>query len=152
MDTFVSHSDTETMEFGRRLGSALCGGEVILLCGPLGSGKTMLTKGIAAGIGIQEVVTSPSFAILCLYHGEPSLCHADFYRVQDTAEMEDLLEDYLYHVDFVTVVEWGEPLISSLPSFICIRVELAGDSRMISVEREDSEPSVPKRIEDGSRS
>jgi tRNA threonylcarbamoyladenosine biosynthesis protein TsaE len=149
MDTHVSHSDTETMEFGRRLGSTLRGGEVIFLCGPLGSGKTVLAKGIAAGIGIQEVVTSPSFAILYLYHGVPGLCHADFYRIQDRSEMEDLLEDYLYRGDFVTVVEWGESLISSLPSFILIRIELSGDCRLISMEREDSQPSVPHQSQGG---
>ena len=150
MDTHISHSDTETMEFGRRLGSTLHGGEVVLLCGPLGSGKTVLAKGIAAGIGIRDVVTSPSFAILYLYPGAPGLCHADFYRVQDRSEMEDLLEDYLYREDVVTVVEWGEPLITFLPSCVCINIELDGDRRLISTEREGSVPSEPKQSRDGS--
>ena len=151
MDTYISNSDAETIEYGRRLGASMHGGETILLCGPLGSGKTVLAKGIAAGIGVEEVVTSPSFAIMNVYGGDPGLCHADFYRIQSRWEMEDLLEDYLYRRDLVTVVEWGEPLIPSLSSFVHIKIELLDDMRRISLQRRGAERSVPGQGRGGGR-
>jgi tRNA threonylcarbamoyladenosine biosynthesis protein TsaE len=151
MDTYISNSDTETIEYGRRLGASMHGGEIILLCGPLGSGKTVLAKGIAAGIGVEEVVTSPSFAIMNVYGGDPGLCHADFYRIQSRWEMEDLLEDYLYRRDLVTVIEWGEPLISSLASFMHVRIELLGDRRRISLQKMGAGGSVPVQGKNGER-
>ena len=150
MDTYISNSDTETIEYGRRLGAAMHGGEIILLCGPLGSGKTVLAKGIAAGIGVEEVVTSPSFAIMNVYGGDPGLCHADFYRIQSRREMEYLLED-LYRRDLVTVIEWGEPLISSLSSFMHVRIELLDDRRRISLQKVGTEDSVPGQGQSGGR-
>jgi tRNA threonylcarbamoyladenosine biosynthesis protein TsaE len=130
-DGYISRSPEDTVEFGRRLGYSLRGGDVVLLSGQLGSGKTVLTKGIALGIGIQEVITSPSFTIMNLYAGKLELCHADFYRLDNAAEMEDLLERYLYNESTVTVIEWGEALMDILPLYQHARIEIADDYRVI---------------------
>ena len=111
---------------------------MVILSGQLGSGKTVLTKGIALGIGIDEVVTSPSFAIMNLYQGSLGLCHADFYRIGDRREMEDLLEDYLYHERYVTVIEWGESLLETLLSYLYIRIDIMDDHRVLTFEKRDS--------------
>ena len=89
---FHSRSFDSTVKYGKKLGRSLRGGEVVVLSGALGSGKTAFTKGIALGIGIRDTVTSPSFSILNEYKGEIDLYHFDFYRIGDSTEMEDLLD------------------------------------------------------------
>lgn len=132
---FISNSYDDTLAFGREIGSSLKGGEVILLIGELGCGKTVLTKGIAEGIGIKETITSPSFTILNIYDGPLFLYHFDFYRIDDKGEMEDLLEDYLYLKDGVVVIEWGEKVIELLDSYILVEIEISDPSRKIKITR-----------------
>ncbi len=132
---FRSHSYEDTLACGRRIGSSLRGGEVILLVGELGSGKTVLTKGIAEGLGIDEIITSPSFTILNVYDGSPSLYHFDFYRIDDPREMEVLLEDYLYLKEGVVVVEWGEKVVDHVGACILIEIRMSDTHRTISLVR-----------------
>lgn len=132
---FISNSYDDTLAFGRKIGSSLKGGEVILLIGELGSGKTVLTKGIAEGIGIEETITSPSFTILNIYDGPLFLYHFDFYRLDNKSEMEDLLEDYLYLKDGVVVIEWGEKVIELLDSYILVEIDIPDPSRKIKITR-----------------
>jgi tRNA threonylcarbamoyladenosine biosynthesis protein TsaE len=132
---FESRSAQDTLEYGRRLGSSFLGGEVVLLSGELGSGKTVLTKGIALGLGIRETVTSPSFAILNVYEGGKNLYHFDFYRLEDPPEMESMLEDYAYRKDGITVIEWGERIVGSLDEVLFVRVRIRGSHRLIVAER-----------------
>ena len=73
-----------------------------------------------------------------LYQGSLGLCHADFYRIGERAEMEDLLEDYLYHESYITVIEWGESLMESLRSYLYIRIDIADDHRVLTLEKRDS--------------
>jgi tRNA threonylcarbamoyladenosine biosynthesis protein TsaE len=143
MSTLTSHSYEETVSYGSCLGDTLAGGELILLSGQLGSGKTVLTKGIAASLGIVEVVTSPSFAIMNLYEGRLLLSHFDFYRIDQRAEMEDLLEDYVYRSDCICVVEWGDALTRVLESYIHIHIDIVGDTRNITESRMDM-PGKPQ--------
>lgn len=101
----------DTLEFGRRLGEVLHAGDVILLAGPLGAGKTVVAKGIAAGLGVRGRVSSPTFVIAREHPaGERgvALVHVDAYRLGgDLVELDDLdLDTEL--VDAVVVVEWGE--------------------------------------------
>ena len=134
MSQFISNSYEDTVEYGKSLGLSLTGGEMIILSGQLGRGKTVLTKGIADGLGIEEVVTSPSFAIMNQYSGRLELCHFDFYRIENRLEMEDLLEDYAYRNHNVCVVEWGAPLLHTLDSYLHVRIDIDEDSRIITEE------------------
>ena len=132
---FRSLSFEDTVEFGEKIGRSLKGGEVLILSGVLGSGKTAFTKGIARALRIEETVTSPSFSILNMYEGTIQLFHFDFYRIDSLSEMEDLLEDYIYRLDGVTVIEWGEELRSMLDEYYIVRFEIEDGARTITVER-----------------
>jgi tRNA threonylcarbamoyladenosine biosynthesis protein TsaE len=104
----VSHSRQATLRLGERLGQVCAPGDLILLCGDLGSGKTTLTQGIARGLEISGAVSSPTFALIKEYAGRLSLFHMDLYRLDDLAEIEALgIEDYLERGG-VCVVEWAD--------------------------------------------
>lgn len=107
-------SVAETMALGRRLASLLHSGDVILLSGDLGSGKTAFASGIAEGLGVEERVTSPSFVIVRTYTGLIPFTHVDVYRLQSSGEFEDLelVEDA---ADGVLVIEWGPAVVASVP-------------------------------------
>jgi tRNA threonylcarbamoyladenosine biosynthesis protein TsaE len=115
----VSHSSAQTQRLGMRLGDLLRGGELLLLEGQLGSGKTTFTQGLALGMGISEQVSSPTFTLLKEYSGQalaadpaqrgPALYHFDLYRLDDPEEILDLgFEDYFYGGSGVCVVEWAD--------------------------------------------
>ena len=112
-----------THAFGRRLGALLRAGDVLVLAGALGAGKTALTKGIAVGMGITGTVTSPTF-VLARWHrpadGGPQLIHVDAYRLGGPAELDDL---DLEIESSVTVVEWGDDRAEQL-SDDRLRIEL----------------------------
>lgn len=115
--TYLSTSDLETVEFGRKIAAFLREGDVLALIGELGSGKTWLTKGIALGLGISPhmVVTSPSFALVNEYEGRCLLYHMDVYRLQSVSEFIDAgLEEYLYSGG-VAVMEWADRWPEILP-------------------------------------
>src|ERR1700722_3063694 len=112
-------------ELGERLARLLRPGDLIVLSGKLGAGKTTLTQGIGAGLGVRGPVTSPTFVIARVHpslRGGPDLVHADAYRLGSRAEVDDL--DLDTDVDSsVTVVEWGENLAEGLaPSFLEIAI------------------------------
>lgn len=111
----TSHSPEQTQRLGSRLGELADAGDVFLLIGNLGSGKTCLTQGIAWGLGIKEHAFSPSFVIVREYHGRLTLYHIDFYRLDQIEEIMDLgLDEYLYGSG-VCVVEWAEKGLALLP-------------------------------------
>lgn len=114
---YLSTSDLETVEFGRKIAAFLREGDVLALIGELGSGKTWLTKGIALGLGVSPhmVVTSPSFALVNEYEGRCLLYHMDVYRLQSVSEFIDAgLEEYLYSGG-VAVMEWADRWPEILP-------------------------------------
>jgi tRNA threonylcarbamoyladenosine biosynthesis protein TsaE len=106
----------EMREFGKRLGGQLRAGDLLILSGPLGAGKTTLVQGIAEGLGVRGPITSPTFVIARVHpslSGGPALVHADAYRLGSVAELDDL--DLDADTDSaVTVVEWGTGLAESL--------------------------------------
>ncbi|MFH1087853.1 MAG: tRNA (adenosine(37)-N6)-threonylcarbamoyltransferase complex ATPase subunit type 1 TsaE [Chloroflexota bacterium] len=113
--SLVSHSPEETQALGRRLGALARAGDVYLLNGELGAGKTCLTQGIAQGLGVKEQALSPSFVIVREYHGCMALYHIDFYRLNNAAEIASLgIEEY-FRAAGVTVIEWAEKGKEVLP-------------------------------------
>lgn len=121
--TLVLATPEQTHEFGRRLGSRLQAGDVVILVGALGAGKTALTKGVAEGMGISATVTSPTFVIARWHRptaGGPQLIHVDAYRLGGPAELDDL---DLEVESSVTVVEWGDGRAEQL-SDARLRIEL----------------------------
>lgn len=112
-------------ELGERLAGLLRPGDLVVLSGGLGAGKTTLTQGIGAGLGVRGPVTSPTFVIARVHpslRGGPDLVHADAYRLGSRAEVDDL--DLDTDIDSsVTVVEWGEGLVEDLaPSFLHVAI------------------------------
>ena len=109
----ISHSADETIAVGRQFASALRAGDVLALSGDLGAGKTCLVKGIAAGLGIVQPVTSPTFTLIHEYRsGRLPLAHVDLYRLESAAGIG--LEDY-FDAPWVTVIEWAEKIETLLP-------------------------------------
>ncbi|MDO4848895.1 MAG: tRNA (adenosine(37)-N6)-threonylcarbamoyltransferase complex ATPase subunit type 1 TsaE [Coriobacteriia bacterium] len=120
---FVSRSQAETIAVGERLGRELEAGDVLVLTGDLGAGKTQLTKGIAAALGCEGDVTSPTFTIEMVYEGgRLPLYHFDLYRLDDAGQLEDIgLYDVL-GADGVCVIEWGEQFADELGDYVSVRV------------------------------
>lgn len=129
----ILNSPDQTIEFGRRLGRQLRGGEVIALCGPLGSGKTHLIKGIAAGAGAEDHknVNSPTFVIVNEYKGRLDIYHIDAYRLHSASEFEMLGFDDFCYPDSVVLIEWADKVVSALQALDTIRIELehAGETK-----------------------
>jgi len=112
----ITNSPEETQEFGARLGELSRPGDVFLLVGKLGAGKTCLTQGIARGLGIKEYAASPSFVVVRELYGRLPLYHMDFYRLENLEEIAELgLDDYFYGKG-VSVMEWAEKGLSLLPA------------------------------------
>jgi len=113
-----SHSPQQTQLLGSYLGKLAQKGDVFLLVGDLGTGKTCLVQGIAYGLDIKEYAFSPSFVLVREYHGRLPLYHIDFYRLDHFKEIADLgLEEYLYN-DGVCVVEWADKGLQILPCLL----------------------------------
>ncbi|WBB74503.1 tRNA (adenosine(37)-N6)-threonylcarbamoyltransferase complex ATPase subunit type 1 TsaE [Micromonospora sp. WMMD1128] len=135
----------DTREFGRRLAGVLRAGDLLLLSGPLGAGKTALTQGLGAGLGVRGDITSPTFVIARVHRPDPArggrvtLVHADAYRLGEAAdpraEIDDL--DLDASVDeAVTVVEWGEGMVEQLvDAHLRVRIDRRDDdSRVVTLE------------------
>jgi tRNA threonylcarbamoyladenosine biosynthesis protein TsaE len=122
----VSNSPGETVELGRKIGSQLKGGEVVAVCGALGSGKTHLIKGIAAGAGAAEAekVTSPTFVIINEYKGRLDVYHIDAYRLNSVSEFEMIGFDDYCQRQSVVLIEWADKIESALENIDYIRAEL----------------------------
>lgn len=111
-----THSPMETRALGEQLAHQLKPGDVLLLLGDLGAGKSELTRGIAAGLQVQETVTSPSFTILNVYEtGRLPLYHFDWYRLQSAEELWELGMDEYLGGDGVAVVEWPGQCPEAIP-------------------------------------
>ena len=112
-----SYNYKETFEYGRKLGEEVKGGEVFLLYGDLGVGKTVFTQGFAKGLGIDEPVVSPTFTVLKEYYeGRLPLYHFDCYRVEDSSEMEEIGFDDKLGGEGVCLIEWPGQIDDILPS------------------------------------
>jgi len=146
---WLSTSARETYQLGQQIGRELSGGEILLLTGPLGAGKTMLVKGIAAGLGVAaEEVTSPSFTLVNPHEGRLRLYHLDLYRLDEgpTAAFAVDLDELLTDEEAVIVIEWAERLGRyRLPSPRW-QIAIAGDGdepRKISISKQQGEAYAP---------
>ena len=116
MITFTCPGPGDTANLAARLAALLRPGDVLILSGPLGSGKTLFASGIAAGLGVEEPVTSPSYVLVREYRsGFLPFIHADIYRVQTRNEFDDL-DLIAQAADGVLVIEWGDVVEVDLPS------------------------------------
>jgi len=113
--TYICKNKDETIALGEKLGRLLRSGDIILLYGELGSGKTVFTKGIAKGLEINEPITSPTFTLVNEHRGKIFLYHFDLYRLDDYTALYDIgYEEYFYD-EGVCAIEWPERLGPLLP-------------------------------------
>lgn len=114
--SFISKSEKETFDLGKKIAADLKGGEVLCLVGDLGSGKTVFTKGLAMELGIKKTVTSPTFVLLKPYNIKKTrkqeiktLVHIDAYRLQNGKQLKAIgAEDFFNNENCVTVIEWAD--------------------------------------------
>lgn len=145
----ISNSEKNTFLFGKQLAKKLKGGDVIVLSGNLGAGKTILTKGIAQSLGINKIINSPTFTIMKIYPLQiankklqaEKLVHIDCYRITDENDLLDIGADqYIGKKDSVVIIEWGEKVKKILPlstKFITIKIG-PDNSRTISMVKQTS--------------
>lgn len=136
-----THSPEETFSFARRIGEKAQQGEVFVLTGDLGAGKTVFTQGFAAGLAITEPVNSPTFTILQIYEGgRCPLYHFDVYRIGDISEMEEIGYEDCFYGEGVSLIEWGDLIEEILPEqytkvTILREAEKGFDYRKIKIEK-----------------
>ncbi len=139
MQTFLTHSYTETEELAQRFAKTLKGTEIIAMFGGLGAGKTAFTRGLAKGLGIEDGVSSPTFALVHEYDGKFPVYHFDMYRINS---FDDLYSTgfFDYMDTGIMVIEWSENIENALPEN-CIRIHirhLSENEREITIEGAES--------------
>lgn len=127
------HTLEDTKKLATKLAGLLNGNGCICLSGDLGAGKTTFTKALGKAIGIEEVITSPTFNILKIYEGDINLYHIDAYRLE--GQQEDLGFEEIFEEDGIKVIEWYAFIESILPKErLQITIELDGDKRIFKIE------------------
>jgi len=138
--TITTHSEAETAAAARELGATLVAGDVVLLFGDLGAGKTAFVRGLAEGLGLDHrEVTSPTFTLVQEYRGgRLPLVHVDLYRLDDTREIDDLGLEEL-GADGVLAIEWAEKLPGAPDGAIDVRIAHGdGDTRRLTIRVPDA--------------
>ena len=131
---FHTSSAAETIQLGRTLASHLEAGDVIAFYGDLGAGKTTMIKGVAAGLGVRDVVKSPSFVIVTEYAGRLPIYHVDLYRLNENSDFESIGLDSYLEGDGVCLIEWAERAEKALPDrAIRVRMSVEGSGRRIEI-------------------
>lgn len=152
---YTTKSEKQTFNLGQKLAKQLKGGEVLALNGELGAGKTVLVKGIAAGLGIKKIITSPTFVLMKVYkipsnkstdlllYRPTALVHIDCYRIANPQEIIDIgATEYFDREDTITVIEWADKIKKILPKqqqktgqIIEIKISLKGKTlRLINIK------------------
>lgn len=136
-----TRSEKETYYFAKEFAAKLKGGEVLCLVGDLGAGKTAFVKGLAAGLGVKGIVTSPTFVLMKIYKANnhiKELAHIDAYRLKDGQELINIgAEEYFKDKECVTVIEWADRVKDIWPKE-CIQIYFKigkGDNRVIEIKR-----------------
>jgi tRNA threonylcarbamoyladenosine biosynthesis protein TsaE len=132
----MAGSADETRAIGADLAGRLRAGDIVLLRGDLGSGKTTLTQGIARGLGVDGAVQSPTFTLVAEYDAprvgsDGQLIHIDLYRLEGTADLDSVgLDEYLERQESVLVIEWPDRAdVATFPPHWSIQIEMTGDER-----------------------
>ena len=137
MKTIETYSTGETFALGRQIGQQAEAGEIYTLIGDLGVGKTVLTQGVAAGLGIEEPVNSPTFTIVQIYEeGRLPFYHLDVYRIGDVEEMEEVGYEDCFYGEGVCLIEWADLIEEILPR----------EHRRITIEKDLSKGFDYRRI------
>lgn len=136
MDDFLSHSVEETESFAEQFSQKLFGNEIIAMYGELGAGKTAFARGLARGLGVEDIVSSPTFAIVNEYQGVYPIYHFDMYRIESWNDL-DSIGFFDYIDNGVMLIEWSENIEGALPENI-IKVNIQKTSneneRIITIE------------------
>ncbi|MFL5801318.1 MAG: tRNA (adenosine(37)-N6)-threonylcarbamoyltransferase complex ATPase subunit type 1 TsaE [Roseiflexaceae bacterium] len=134
---FISHSVAQTIRVGQRLGELLHAGDLVLLLGDFGSGKTHLIKGIAQGLGSADLVNSPSFVLINEYRAGPAhkhmpIYHADLYRIENPGELAGIGLEEAWSGDGVCLIEWAERAQGWLPQdHLTIHLRYLSDTKRV---------------------
>ena len=134
---FISHSVAQTIRVGQRLGELLRRGDLVVLLGDFGSGKTQLIKGIAQGLGSTDLVNSPSFVLINEYragarHQHMPIYHADLYRIEDQAELAGIGLEEAWSGDGVCLIEWADRAQGWLPQeHLAIHLQYLNDTKRV---------------------
>lgn len=124
---FKSYSVSQTIDFARMLSRLLKKGDVIGLVGNLGSGKTTFVRGVARGLGLKQLINSPSFVVLKIYTKKITLYHFDLYRVQSLKDLEDIGYEDFVSDSGICVIEWANKAKQLLPKeYLKVRMEIKG--------------------------
>lgn len=115
MLTFITNSEEETINLGKKIGSLLKKGDVIAMQGTLAAGKTTITKGIAQALEIKDTITSPTFCLISEYYGKMPLYHMDVYRLDGGEDFVNLGTDDMIYGEGVSIIEWSEKIMDELP-------------------------------------
>lgn len=137
----VSSSLEQTRAIASVLAGGLSGGDVVVLAGDLGAGKTTFVQGAAEGLGVRAHVTSPSFVLVREYAGRARIVHVDVYRMNSLQEVIDLGYEELFAPDTITFIEWGDAVGAVLPD-ARFEVEIratSDDERRISIRATSEE-------------
>lgn len=143
-----TRNEEETVALGKKIGAILQTGDIVCLTGDLGAGKTALTKSIAASIGIEDYVTSPTFTIVNQYYGDVDLNHFDVYRIDHVEEMYEIGYEEYFYSEAINIVEWANLIEELIPDeHIWIDIRIGEDSleRIFAISSKDKK--ISKRIE-----
>lgn len=134
----TTNTEKETIQFAQKIAKELQGGEIIGLIGDLGAGKTVFSKGLAKGLGIKDMITSPTYVVMKVYdvpkhQNIKKLCHIDAYRLISAHDIEAIgALEYMERNDTVTVIEWPDKIKKILPRKTrFIKILHSGDSRLL---------------------
>lgn len=138
---YTTKNADDTLALGTKLGATLKKGDVISLRGSLGAGKTVLAKGVAKALDINEAIVSPTFTLVQEYDGNMRMYHLDLYRLSGEDEFESMGGEEFLYPDGITLVEWSEKISSMLPDdTIYIDISIKPDEeRKIEIKRGDKE-------------
>ena len=135
MQEFITNSAEETQKIALNIAKTLKGGEVFVLTGDLGAGKTTFIQGLAEGLGVKNNITSPTFVLMKQYRANNNLqlVHIDCYRIENPNSLEELgLDEIFYDKKNIIVIEWGERIIELLPDNLAnINFEYISENRRI---------------------
>ena len=134
--TFQSNSEAETESIGRHLSDNLSAGDIVLLHANLGAGKTVMTRGIAQGLSINEPISSPTFAIVQEYEGKTKFYHIDLYRLADIYAADTFgIEEYMHDQEAITVIEWPSRIKELIDdSMIQVNIKYIDGGREITIK------------------